>query len=111
MTHTKNNSSTTSEQSELADALENMKRNFAKLEEDAAKLLHGAMDVGRHGAGAAKEVAGSAAEQIGEQARNLRDRGAKVVGGIEDSIEEHPLMSVAIAFAAGYAIAKMFRRK
>jgi len=111
MNHTKTNSSPASAHPELTDALDNLKRNFAQLEEDAVKLLHGAMDVGRHGAGAATDAAGSAVDQIGRQARNLRDRGAKAVDGVQGSIEEHPLMSVAVAFAAGYAVAAMFRRK
>jgi ElaB/YqjD/DUF883 family membrane-anchored ribosome-binding protein len=111
MTHAKTNSSPANAHPELSDALDNLKRNFARLEEDAVKLLQGAMDVGRHGAGAATDAAGSTVEQIGQQARNLRDRGAKAVESVQGSIEEHPLMSVAIAFAAGYAVAAMFRRK
>ncbi len=56
------------------------------------------------------EWAQSTQSRAGDMAKDLRDQGERTVGMVSQQIENNPLTSIAIAFAAGFLCAALIRR-
>jgi len=104
---------------EPADELKALKEDFERLRSDMGSLLRSL-----HGAGAdklsdAKERLKKAAERFESQAEQqfkeaydtVRESGKKAADFSRDQIEKRPLTSVLVAFAAGFLIGKLTRRR
>jgi ElaB/YqjD/DUF883 family membrane-anchored ribosome-binding protein len=73
--------------------LEMLQNSFAQLREDVTSLLNNAVDTAKSGAGA------------------IKHRGNESVERVSETIGEQPILSTAIAFTAGFVVAKLFSRK
>lgn len=90
---------------------EELKTDFNHLREDIASLVEALQDAGMDKVSEAKAGLG---EQYAERREKLRaalnrarTRGDEAMDDIEQSISEHPLSSLAMAFGLGFIIAKL----
>jgi hypothetical protein len=106
--------------------LEALKADIARLREEIAGLTAGAKDIaGAKTAGAHDDVAraatGEEALESGEQGFGVfadllhkldtsRIQGEKVIKGLADEVEGHPLAGFMVAFGLGYIIAKLWHQ-
>lgn len=94
------NRSKTKDDSHLDSAREN-------LDEAREALASGVADALDSGAAAARE----AKAELDEKLQGLLDQGKAMLGQAEDLIRSKPLASFGVAFAAGYLVAALTRRK
>lgn len=91
--------------------LEMISDDLASLKHDLAALMG---HVNSGGFRAANEAAHNAAGQLGAWATdnydNLAAQGKKSVKAIGDQVDEHPIVSLLIAFAAGFCVSRLVSR-
>ena len=104
---------------EPADELKALKEDFERLRSDMGSLLRSLHGAGADKLGDAKERLKRAAERFESQAEQqfqaaydtVRESGKKAADFSRDQIEKRPLTSVLVAFAAGFLIGKLTRRR
>ncbi|KFN50139.1 hypothetical protein [Arenimonas composti] len=83
--------------------------------DNARENLGEAKDALKAGVGEAVDAAGAAAREakaeLDEKMQALLDQGREMLGQAEDLIRSRPLASFGVAFAAGYLVAALTRRK
>jgi ElaB/YqjD/DUF883 family membrane-anchored ribosome-binding protein len=84
--------------------LDNARENLGEASEALKAGVSEAVDAG---VAAARE----ARAEIDEKLHDLLDKGKEMLGQAEDLIRAKPLASFGIAFAAGYLVAALTRRK
>jgi ElaB/YqjD/DUF883 family membrane-anchored ribosome-binding protein len=80
------------------------KDNLGEAKEALKAGMSEALDAG---AAAARE----ARLELDDKLQSLVDKGREMLGDAEDLIRQKPLMSFGVAFAAGYLLAALTRRK
>jgi ElaB/YqjD/DUF883 family membrane-anchored ribosome-binding protein len=104
---------------EPADELKALKEDFERLRSDMGSLLRTLHSAGADKLGNAKERLKAAAERFESQAEaqfkeaydTVRESGKKATNFSREQIEKRPLTSVLVAFAAGFLIGKITRRR
>lgn len=95
----------------LEDELRELRADFAKMQEDIGDLAGALRDLGVRKADQARESAEdelrARRDQIREQLRSARARGRETVDDLGETMGDHPLSSLGIAFGAGFIIAKL----
>jgi ElaB/YqjD/DUF883 family membrane-anchored ribosome-binding protein len=85
----------------FASDLASLQNSFEQLREDVGKLLGGAVNAVKSGAGAIKSQAAGAVSDI-------RDRGNESLDRVGKQIGRNPMLSAGIAFGVGFIVAKRF---
>ncbi len=104
---------------ESADELKALKEDFERLRSDMGSLLRSLRGAGADKLGDAKERLKQAAERFESQAEQqfkeaydtVRESGKKASDFSREQIEKRPLTSVLVAFAAGFLMGKLTRRR
>lgn len=89
----------------LIDDLAALKKDVQKALQHVKKLnLEDALDN-------AREMADEFSDEAADVYKDLSKRGRKQLAAVEKQIDEQPIASLLMAFAAGFVISKLFFRK
>ena len=95
----------------LEDELKELRADFARMQDDIADLAGALRELGvrkvDEARDSAEEELRARREQLREHLRSARTRGRETVEDLGDTMGEHPLSSLGIAFGAGFIIAKL----
>ncbi|MCL5270614.1 MAG: hypothetical protein M1457_08715 [bacterium] len=94
--------------------LDALRNDINCMRKDLGELLRGVVDLGKHGAGDARERVtseiGRRLRQFNESYRNLKAGSKQAAGTIHHTMEERPLTSVLIALGVGLVLGKLLSR-
>jgi ElaB/YqjD/DUF883 family membrane-anchored ribosome-binding protein len=100
--------------SELRRDVDAIRADLGALREDLTAIVNSAVNAGKAQAGDATErltqAARSRLDQMGTAWEDMNLRGREALDQVQSRIEEHPLQSVGIAFAAGLLLGVIVRR-
>jgi ElaB/YqjD/DUF883 family membrane-anchored ribosome-binding protein len=89
----------------IIDDLASLKRDVAKALQNVKSLsLDDAID-------SARDMADDLGDDAADLYKDIQKRGRKTAKAVEKHIDDQPMASLLMAFAAGFVIAKFFSRK
>ena len=99
--------------------MEVLKSDVHRLRDDVVGVMHSAksrsrdtvMETGDRIKGMMADLGGKAKEQFRDKSEALKDRGHETMENWRGSIEDRPMTSLIIAFAAGFIFALFFARR
>lgn len=96
---------------ETAPDLKSLARDFAAMKHDLAAIVaQFKSDAGNGASAAVHDVAGHLGERATHVYETLTAQGKRSVQAVSHQVEEQPLISVLVAFAAGFAASKLLSR-
>ena len=99
----------------VRDDLDTLRADLNAIKTDLRTLAEDSATMGKHAARQARERLGEVAGQVGDKARAAYDaaktKGVEASDALEEKIEEHPFLSVGIAFGAGLVIGALISRR
>ncbi len=96
---------------DLRKDLDQLRSDLSLLRADMSEMVHSVMEVTKQEAGEARSRAqaelGKRARQLQDTYDQMRDGTSRVVEGVADGLEHHPLSSLGIAFGIGLVIGRI----